>query len=80
MASALPLLDPVAGLDEDRDHLAVHRRLDGIAAVEMFEIDIEGIEGRDAGLAAVVEDDHAVIRPTRNCAASRGMKVAGAGS
>ncbi len=53
IGEALALLDPVAGLDEDGDELAVHRRLDGAALVDVLEVDREGVVAVDPRLAAV---------------------------
>ena len=58
---ALALLDPVAGLDEDGDELAVHRRLDGAALVDVLEVDREGIVAVDPRLAAVPQHDQSAV-------------------
>src|SRR5215217_2593075 len=58
---ALALLDPVAGADEDGDELAVHRRLDGAALVDVLEVDRERIVAVDPRLAAVPQHDQSAV-------------------
>ena len=57
---ALALLDLVARRDEDGDELAVHRRLDGAAFVDVLEVDRERVVEFDPSLVAVSQDDDGV--------------------
>src|SRR5215207_7789670 len=57
---ALALLDLVARRDEDGDELAVHRRLDGAAFVDVLEVDRERVVEFDPSLVAVSQDDDGI--------------------